>query len=78
MRQIGREYDLKRAWQLAASLLRGGSKAPTPPAPSFIAESATRFICSTLLAHAFALVGMPILYVIPGDFESAPVFEVLT
>jgi hypothetical protein len=78
VRQIGREYDLKHAWQLAASLLRGGSKAVTPPAPSFIAESATRFICSTLLANAFALVGTPVLSVIPGDFERAPVFEVIT
>lgn len=64
-----------------------------PPAPKGIAESATRFICSSLLANAFALVGYPILpihtavaavsaadhrYVIPGDFERAPVFEVVS
>jgi hypothetical protein len=61
--------------------------------PNGIAENASRFICSTLLANAFALVGSPILpihapltavstadhqYVIPGDFEMASVFEVVS
>src|SRR5437016_1990404 len=51
-----------------------------PPRPT-LAESATRFICSSLVAHAFALIGTPILpvhrYLTPGDFESAPLFEVV-
>src|SRR6266850_1628093 len=91
--QIGGEYDLKHAWVLARSFLGMPPKASTPPAPNGIAESATRFICSSLLANAFALVGYPILpihtavtavstadhrYVIPGDFERAPVFEVVS
>ena len=91
--QIGGEYDLKHAWVLARRFLRVPPKASIPPAPNGIAESATRFICSSLLANAFALVGYPILpihtavtavstadhrYVIPGDFERASVFEVVS
>jgi hypothetical protein len=90
--QIGGEYDLKHAWVLARSLLGMPPKVSGPPASNGIAESATRFICSTLLANAFALVGYPILpihmpraavsaadhrYVIPRDFERAPVLEVV-
>ncbi len=91
--QIGGEYDLKHAWLLARSLLPAPPKLSFPPAANGIAQSATRFICSTLLANAFALVGYPILpihaaatavsttdhrYVIPGDFERASVFEVVS
>jgi hypothetical protein len=65
---------------------------PRLPPPSSMAESATRFICSSLLAQAFLLVGYPILpaligarhagaadhrYVTPRDFESAATFEVV-
>jgi hypothetical protein len=46
-----------------------------------MAQSATRFICSSLLAQAFVLVGYPIAPdhsdVTPRDFESAAVFEVV-
>src|SRR5260370_10737318 len=59
--QIGGEYDLKHAWALARSFLGMPPKVSSPPVPNGIAESATRFICSTLLANAFALVGLPIL-----------------
>jgi hypothetical protein len=90
--RIGGEYDLKHAWVLARRLLPAPPKASLAPAPIGIADSATRFICSTLLANAFALVGCPIppvrtaaadvstadhRYVIPGDFEMAPLFEVV-
>jgi hypothetical protein len=80
--QIGGEYDLKHALLLARNFLWLPAKAHLAPAASGIAQSARRFICSSLLAHAFALVGHPILavdhrYVIPSDFESASVFEVL-
>jgi hypothetical protein len=90
--RIGGEYDLKLAWVLARSFL-GMPPKVSPPVPNGIAESATRFICSTLLANAFALVGLPILpihtavaavrtadhrHVIPGDFERASVFEVVS
>jgi hypothetical protein len=90
--RIGDEYDIGHAWALARRYLPAPPKAALPPAPAGIAESATRFICSTLLAHAFALVGYPIppsrppvaaaskadhRYVIPSDFESASGFEVV-
>jgi hypothetical protein len=80
--QIGGEYDLKHALLLARNFLWLPAKARLAPAASGIAQSARRFICSSLLAHAFALVGYPILEadhrdVIPRDFESASVFEVL-
>ena len=91
--QIGGEYDLEHAWALLARrFLRVAPKSSITPAPNGIAHSATRFICSSLLANAFALVGYPILpihtavaavstadhrYVMPGDFEKAPVFEVV-
>jgi hypothetical protein len=80
--QIGGEYDLKHAFLLARKVLWLPAKARLAPAASGISESAKRFICSTLLANAFAFVGHPILpadhrYVIPRDFESASVFEVV-
>ena len=90
--RIGGEYDLKHVWVLARSFL-GLPPKVSIAAVNGIAESATRFICSSLLAHAFALVGYPILpihtaatnlnaadhrYVIPSDFERAPVFEVVS
>lgn len=87
--RIGFEYDLQHAWLLARSFLPAPPKVSLPPAPAGIAESATRFICSTLLANAFAMVGNPIppirtavaavaadyRYVIPSDFETASGFE---
>lgn len=93
VRQIGGEYDMQHAWALARRFLRIPQKERVPPAPTGIAGSAARFICSSLLANAFALVGHPIVpiyaavpagstadhrYVIPGDFETAPVFEVVS
>jgi hypothetical protein len=88
--RIGSEYDLAHAWVLGRNLL------PLPArlrsSPDKMANSATRFICCSLLAHAFALVGYPILPVrmrvsptgtadhrnlTPGDFERASVFEVV-
>src|SRR5216683_8213561 len=90
--QIGGEYDHRHAWALARRFLRIAPKSSVTPAPNGIVHSATRFICSSLLANAFALVGYPIppihtaaaavsaadhRYVMPGDFERAPVFEVV-
>src|SRR5712672_935679 len=59
--RIGGEYDLKQAWVLARSFLRLPPKAAPASASNGIAESASRFICSSLLANAFSLVGLPIL-----------------
>src|SRR5713226_5692663 len=58
--QIGGEYDHRHAWALARRFLRLAPKSGIAPAPNGIVHSATRFICSSLLANAFALVGYPI------------------
>jgi hypothetical protein len=86
--RIGGDYDLAHAWMLATKLLR----LPLGPRRWPAAQSATRFICSSLLAQAFMLVGYPIMpvligvretgaadhrFVTPHDFQSAPVFEVV-
>jgi Permuted papain-like amidase enzyme, YaeF/YiiX, C92 family len=90
--RIGDEYDVAHAWALARRLLRVSSTSRRPPAPSATAQGAARFICSSLLAQAFLLVGYPIVpaqlgvraagiadhrYVTPRDFESAAMFEVV-
>ena len=76
VRRIGNPYDLAHAWALAKWLLR------LTPSPSAMAEDAKRFICSSLLAHAFLLVGFPIAAsqmrtLIPRDFETASGLEVV-
>jgi hypothetical protein len=88
--RIGGEYDLAHAWVLGRNLLRLPLRLRSPP--NTMANSATRFICCSLLAHAFTLVGYPILpdqmrvspsgtvdqrNLTPGDFERASVFEVI-
>jgi hypothetical protein len=67
--QIGHEYDHAHAWALAGRLLRLPVQAA--PAPG------SRFICSSLLAQAFVLVGFQISAQLPGDFERAAGFDVL-
>lgn len=74
--RIGGQYDLAHAWALAKRLLR----LPLPSrSPGAMGQSATRFICSTLLAQAFLLVGHPVAadpsYITPRDFEAASAFE---
>lgn len=91
--RIGSEYDLAHAWLLGRTLLRLPFPTRLRSSPSAMANSATRFICCSLLAHAFALIGYPILPVqprvssnateahrnlTPGDFECASVFEVVS
>jgi hypothetical protein len=75
--RIGGQYDVARAWALARRLIR--LPLPAAPVPVAITQGATRFICSTLLAHAFLLAGHPIVpdhsYMTPHDFEAASVFE---
>ena len=91
--RIGAEYDLAHAWALARRLLRLPLASRLRPAPSTMAQGATRLICSSLLAQAFVLIGYQIVpaqvgvrdawavdhrYVTPRDFESASVFEVMS
>jgi hypothetical protein len=88
--RIGSGYDLGHALALGRKFLRLPARLRS--APGKMGNSATRFICSSLLAHAFALVGYPILRdqmqpspivandhrnITPGDFEHAPVFEMV-
>ena len=90
--RIGSEYDLKHALVLGRALLRLSLPTRLQSSPCTTANSATRFICCSLLAHAFAVVGCPISpaqmrislpaaadhrNLTPGDFEHASVFEVI-
>jgi hypothetical protein len=59
--RIGSEYDLPHAWTLLRHMLRLRLPDRFRAAPGAMASSATRFICCSLLAHAFAWVGYPIL-----------------
>jgi hypothetical protein len=90
--QIGSEYDLAHAWRLLRNVLRLLLPDRFRFARVTIVRSAKRFICCSLLAHAFALVGHSVLpdkaglgttvtadatYLIPSDFERASLFEVV-
>jgi hypothetical protein len=90
--KIGSDYDLSHAWRLLQNLLMPLLPDCLRSAPRALACSATRFICSSLLAHAFACVGYPILAngtsagpsatadvasLMPSDFERVPTFEVV-
>jgi hypothetical protein len=89
--RIGAEYDLAHAWALGRRLLRLPLASPMPALSSSV-HGARRFICSSLLAQAFMLVGYTIVphllgvrgaeavdqrYLTPRDFERASVFEVV-
>jgi hypothetical protein len=92
--RIGSEYDLDHAWVLGRSLLRLPLSMRLRSPPIAMANSATRFICCSLLTHAFALIGYPISpvqervgrgnvmvdhrYLTPGDFERASVLQVVS
>jgi hypothetical protein len=86
--RIGSEYDHAHALLLGRRLLRLPLRTRARPSSS----TATRFICCSLLVHAFASVGLAIAPVrtcsderacadpasiTPADFEQAPVFEVI-
>src|SRR3954469_6707571 len=95
---IGDEYDFASGWALAARLLRLPSLRRLPwlrrlPSPAEVVEGARCFICSSLVAQAFVLVGYHILplqvrardagagdyrQVVPRDFEKASGFKVVT
>ena len=84
--RIGDQYDIAQAWALGAELLRprSGRRRCAPQ------QSTRRYICSSLLAHAFGCIGCSIVapgthdagetnfrYVTPRDFERAQIFEVV-
>ena len=61
LRHIGSEYDLAHAWLLARSLLVRRWWARLRSVHAAMGRSATRFICSGLIAQAFALIGHSIV-----------------
>jgi len=86
--RIGDPYDMAHAWALAKLLLLPLASRLAPPVR--MAEGASRFICTSLLAQAFVLVGYQLVpgagvgaaraapaYVVPRDFESASGFELV-
>ena len=91
LRHIGSEYDLAHAWQLARGLLLCRLWARLRSLPTTMRLSATRFICSSLIAQAFAMIGYAILpagavavehgryhsALVPADFERASMFAVV-
>ena len=91
LRYIGSEYDFAHAWLLARSLLLRRWWARLRSVPTTMGRSATRFICSGLIAQAFALIGHSILpaggtvsdreaydkFLVPADFERASVFAIV-
>jgi hypothetical protein len=72
--RVGQQYDLRNIVDLARYLL------PTPPVPqrfrrSMLAlgsGSPTRAICSTLIAHAFQIVGYPVLPGVRRESAAVP------
>jgi hypothetical protein len=89
--RIGSEYDLAHAWLLARVLLLRRWWAGLRSIPTTMRRSTTRFICSSLIAQAFALIGHAILpagvtvngrvpnhtVLVPADFERASLFAVV-
>ena len=90
--RIGSEYDVRLAWTLARNLLVRPWRARLGSGLATKGKGATRFICSSLIAHAFALIGHSILpvepprgranvadhaYLTPADFEGASTFEIV-
>ena len=91
LRYIGSDYDLAHAWLLARSLLLRRWWARLRSVPTTMGRSTTRFICSSLIAQAFALIGHSILpaggtasdpqarqhSLVPADFERASLFAIV-
>jgi len=91
LRHIGSEYDLAHAWLLARSLFIRRWWTRLRLVPTTMGRSASRFICSSLIAQAFALIGHSILpaggtvsdrgahdkFLVPADFECAPLFAIV-
>jgi hypothetical protein len=91
LRCIGSEYDFAHAWLLARSLLLRRWWARLRSVPTTMGRSATRFICSSLIAHAFAMIGYSLLppegsvpdrggdynLLVPADLGRASLFAIV-
>lgn len=90
--RIGDKYDLAHAWALGTRLLRLPLPLRLPSTSTYPPEISGRFICSSLLAHAFLKIGYPIVPLrhniskaaswdsrdlAPCDFQTASMFEVV-
>jgi hypothetical protein len=88
LRHIGSEYDLAHAWLLAHTLFGRCGWTRLRSVHTAMGRSATRFICSSLIAQAFTLIGHSIVpagadaiepeanqnCLVPADFERASLF----
>jgi hypothetical protein len=91
LRHIGSEYDVAQAWLLACRLFVRRWWARPIWVTAKLGRSATRFICSSLIAHAFVMMGHSFLFsegtvrdrdayrnlVVPADFERASLFAIV-
>ena len=89
LRHIGSGYDHAHAWQLARSLLLRRWWRRLRSVPVTMGRGATRFICSSLVTHAFAMIGHSLRpasgrtnggdagAVVPADFERAALFAIV-
>jgi hypothetical protein len=91
LRHIGSKYGVAHAWQLACTLPLRRRRARLQSLSTTMGRNATSFICSTLIAQAFALIDRPILaerasvceaeksfnWLVPADFERASFFAIV-
>ena len=91
LRHIGSEYDVAHAWLLACRLFVRRCWARPRSVTANLGRSATRFICSSLIAHAFVMIGHSLLpseatvrdrdayhnLLVPADFERASLFAMV-
>jgi len=91
LRHLGSEYDRAQAWMVARRLLVHRWRAQLQSLPTTMVRTGTRFICATLIGHAFALIGHSIVpagetvsdplascnSLVPADFEVASVFAIV-
>jgi hypothetical protein len=90
LQHMGSEYDFAQAWTLARSLLVRRWWSRLQSLPTSMGRGARRFICSSLIAQAFALIGHSIVpadaividrqtsnALVPADFERAALFAIV-
>lgn len=91
LRHIGSEYDLAHAWRLARRLFVRRWCARPRSVTATLERGARGFVCSSLIAHAFAMIGHPLLpseatvrdrdgchnLLVPADFDRASLFAIV-